>query len=238
MSSIKEALEYVPGLLQMFLNALLFGKDVRLKVASLGQAIMQATRPRAIVAPLQLGLGVRMHHQFASKFIIDSLNSHGFCCSYSTVQKYERSAAAAQGTDIPGWIPGHFIQYAADNVDHNSRTLYGEGTFHDMGIVTTITPGTKTNTLIPGREVSAHEIAKTGRMHIRPYHGPNEDAPRLLFKDLQNLKVKDDTENLDLLWKLTLPLLRSPQAGWAGMMQNRDLKHRERRRPGRWVRPR
>lgn len=43
MSSIKEALEYVPGLLQVFLNALLFGKDVRLKVASLGQAIMQAT---------------------------------------------------------------------------------------------------------------------------------------------------------------------------------------------------
>lgn len=81
-----------------------------------------------------------MHHQFASKFLINSLNSHGFRCSYSTVQKYERSAAAAPGTDIPGWIPGHFIQYAADNVDHNSRTLDREGTFHGMGIVLPLPP--------------------------------------------------------------------------------------------------
>ena len=65
-----------------------------LHVASLGQAIMQ--RPKAIIAPLQSSLAVQMHHQFASKVLIETLNSHGFCASYSTVKKYERNAAVAQ----------------------------------------------------------------------------------------------------------------------------------------------
>ena len=98
MSSVETALEFVPGLLQTFLRIVFAGKDVNLKLASIGQAIVQATRPRAIIAPLQLGLGVQMHHHFSSKFLIDSLNAHGFCSSYSTVQKYQRRAAVAQGT--------------------------------------------------------------------------------------------------------------------------------------------
>ena len=220
MSSIEDALDFVPNLLQTFLKALFSGKGVRIKLASLGQAIVQATRPRAIVAPLQLGLGVQMHHHFASKFLIDSLNSHGFCSSYSTIQKYERSAAVTQGTDIPGWIPGRFVQYVADNVDHNTRTLDGADTFHGMGIVASITPGTDTTTCIPKRDVTADEIAQTGSIAIRPYCGPREDTPRLRYSELQNLKVKDSTANLDFLWKLTLPLLRSPRPAWSGMMQS------------------
>ena len=31
-------------------------------------------------------------------------------------------------------FPGMFIQYIADNVDHNVITLDGSGTFHGMGI--------------------------------------------------------------------------------------------------------
>ena len=148
MSSVDTALEFAPALLQTFLKTLFFGKDVSLKLPSLGQAIVQATRPRAVIAPLQLGLGVQMHQHFASKFLIDTRYSHGFCSSYSTVQKYERSAAVGQGTEIPGWIPGRFMQYVADNVDYNSRTLDGTGTFHGMGIIATITPGTNVMSLI------------------------------------------------------------------------------------------
>ena len=89
MSSVDTALDFFPILLQTFLMRTLFsGKDVSLKLASLGRAFVQATRPRALKAPLQLGLGVQMHHHFASKFLIDTLNLHGFCSSYSTIQKY------------------------------------------------------------------------------------------------------------------------------------------------------
>ena len=220
MSSVETALEFVPGLLQTFLRIVFAGKDVNLKLASIGQAIVQATRPRAIIAPLQLGLGVQMHHHFSSKFLIDSLNAHGFCSSYSTVQQYQRSAAVAQGTEIPGWIPGRFMQFSADNVDHNSRTLDGTGTFHGMGIIATVTPGTKSTKAIPRREVRSTQIAQTGRIPILHYNGPREDPQKLVYRDLENLKVKDRTANLDLLWKLTLPLLRSPRPGWSGTMQN------------------
>lgn len=210
MSSVDTALEFVPDLLQMFLRTLISGKDVRLKLASLGHALVQAARPRRVMAPLQLGLGVQMHHHFASKFLIDSLNAHGFCSSYNTIQKYERSAAVTQGIDIPGWIPGRFIQYVADNVDHNTRTIDGSGTFHGMGIIATITPGTNTSVPIPIRGVTAQDIAQAGRIDIRPYHGPSEDTPKLLCKELRKLNAKDTTANLDLLWKLTLPLMLSP----------------------------
>ena len=97
MSDVEEALKFIPDLLKSFLKLLFVGKDIKLKLASVGQAIEQAVRPRVIMAPLQLGLGVQMHHHFSSKFLIDSLNSHGFCASYKTVQKYERSAAIAHG---------------------------------------------------------------------------------------------------------------------------------------------
>ena len=70
MSSIEKNLEFIPDLLRLFLRILFVGKDVELQIASVGQAIVQATRPRVISAPLQLGLGVQMHHHFASKFLI------------------------------------------------------------------------------------------------------------------------------------------------------------------------
>lgn len=44
---------------------------------------------------------------------------------------------------IFGYIPGHFGQHVADNVDHNLRTLDGMNTFHGMGIIAAITSGTK-----------------------------------------------------------------------------------------------
>ena len=72
-----------------------------MKVTSIGQAIMQVSRPRALLAPLQIGLGVQLHHHFASRFLIDSLHKHGLCCSYQEISEFERNAASSYGTDIP-----------------------------------------------------------------------------------------------------------------------------------------
>ena len=76
-----------------------------------------------------------MHHHFGSKFLIDTLNSHGFCSSYSEVKTFEVSAADAQEKEIPGYIPGQFSQFTAGNVDHNVRTMDGANTFHGIGII-------------------------------------------------------------------------------------------------------
>ena len=63
---------------------------------------MQAVRPRAILVPLQIGLAIQVHRQYGSRYLVDVLNKLGFCSSYSEVQKYERSAAFHQGTNILG----------------------------------------------------------------------------------------------------------------------------------------
>lgn len=44
-------------------------------IYSLGQATMQAVRPKILLAPLHIRLGVPLHNHFASKFLIDVLNS-------------------------------------------------------------------------------------------------------------------------------------------------------------------
>lgn len=219
MASVEQAMEFVPDLLRIFLRTILTGKNIDLKLASIGQAIIQGARPRVILAPLQLGLGVQMHHHFSSKFLIDTLYSHGFCSSYTAVQNFERSAAVTQGTDIPGFMPGCFIQHVADNVDHNIRTLDGLGTFHGMGIIATITPGTMSSRPVPKKSVTKEEIAAAGKIDIRNYKGPVQDASPLLYKELKDLKIQDSTTNLDLLYKLTMPLIRSPWPAWSGTMQ-------------------
>ena len=44
---------------------------------------------------------------------------------------------------LPELPPGLFLQWSADNVDHNSRTLDGRNTFHGMGIIAAVTPPVK-----------------------------------------------------------------------------------------------
>ena len=108
--------QYLPESLRVALRIIFSEKNAEVKIASIGQAIIQAARPRILIAPLQIGLGVQLHHHFASKLLIDTLYSMGFCLSYSEIQKYESSAAVAQKSDISEFHPHQFIQYAADNV--------------------------------------------------------------------------------------------------------------------------
>ncbi|KAK7474936.1 hypothetical protein BaRGS_00033823, partial [Batillaria attramentaria] len=48
-----------------------------------------------------LRLGVKVHHMFGSRFLVETLNRLGFCTSYQEVQKFELNAAATQGTELP-----------------------------------------------------------------------------------------------------------------------------------------
>lgn len=115
-SSAEANKQFLPDRLVILLRNLFNEKDADNKVCSIGQAIMHASRPRMIIAPLQLGLAVQLHHHFASKYLIDVLNSLGFCVSYSEVQMFESCAAVSNRTDFQNDM---FVQYIADNVDHN-----------------------------------------------------------------------------------------------------------------------
>jgi hypothetical protein len=152
-------------------------------------------------------------------FLIDTLYSPWFCCSYTDIQKFERSAATTQGTDIPGCTPETFIQYVADNVDHNVRSLDGQGTFHGMGIIATVTPGTSGSSIpITRKTVTADDIAAAGRIDIHVYHNQCTGISSLKYNKLENRQAQDATSKVDLLWKIS-HLLRSPRPAWSGMMQ-------------------
>ena len=79
MSNSGAALSFLPESLCTMLKSLIPGIKYETKVASIEQAIMQAARPRGIIAPLQLGLGVQLHYQLGSRFLIDQLHALRIC---------------------------------------------------------------------------------------------------------------------------------------------------------------
>ena len=211
-------LNFVPESLQLFLKTIFCGKENDMKIAAIGQAIMQAARPRTLLSPLQVGLAVQMHHQFASQFLIDVLFQLGFCVSYPEVKKFEMSAAMAQGTDIPGVTHEHFVHYVADNVDHNVCTLDGFNTFHGMGTIAVITPGTRRQQQIPRISITSEDVAAVGKTDIHFCNQIRQDFESLKYTQLHDFQCKDPQSTEDTLWKVSWPL-RSPRPAWSGFMQ-------------------
>ena len=206
--------------LKILLQVLCVGKNTQKKQTSLGHAIAQASRPREFIAPLQLGLAVQMHHHFGSKFLVDSLHQHGFCCSYSEVQKYLRSASVTS-QDIAITSETKLVQFAADNVDHNLRMLDGLGTFHGMGMIATITPAQEISHVVPRKLVTPDEIIKHGRVTVSQYNYPKVQQS-LTYSELSTFKAitPNATQKIltDILWKV-VPFLKWPRPGWSGFMQ-------------------
>lgn len=115
------------------------------------------------------------------------------------MQKFEKNAAFAQGTTIPDFTSLGFVQYAADNVDHNIRTLDGSGAFHGMGIIATVTPGTRTTQSIPKRNVTGKEICTLGRIQIRFHREERHGLSAVEYQTLVSMKPSDPTGQLDIL---------------------------------------
>ena len=110
-----------------------------------------------------------MHHHFQSKFLIESLNSHGFCCSYDEVKRYARCASMTEHEIPKNYGPQNFLQNAADNVDHNIRTIDGKNTFHGMDIIAAFPPGINVEARIRETNVAADDIAAVGRINIHSF---------------------------------------------------------------------
>ncbi|KAK6171855.1 hypothetical protein SNE40_018279 [Patella caerulea] len=74
--SLASALDCLPDTVRYFCEGLISGKETKQKVASLGQAIVQAIRPRAVIAPLQLGLAVQLHYHLTLR------SGYSVICTY------------------------------------------------------------------------------------------------------------------------------------------------------------
>ena len=213
LTSVDECVNYLPETLRVLLGIIIAGKDTIFKVASIGQAIMQACRPRVLLAPLQLGLGIQLHHHFSSRFLIDSLHHHGFCSSYNDVQQFEGDAAFTHNVSVPNFTT-QFMQNAADNVDHNIWTIDGNDTFHGMGMISMITPGAFTKGVpIPKGNITYSNIAKFGRIPIHYYQEQSKGINSLKYEPLLLIKTMDPTAPVDTLWKASI-LFQNPRPAW------------------------
>ena len=141
---------------------------MKMKISAIGQAIIQAARPRAVLAPLQLAFGMQMHHHFRSRYLIESLHNLG--SSYKEILKFERSSAMISGAELEELLEdGSSVKFSADNVDHNICTIDGRNTFHGMGMIASVTKGKFNSKEVPRITVSDNELLKKSAVPILPF---------------------------------------------------------------------
>lgn len=118
--------EEVPVSLMTFLNEIIVkGKKGDLnpwkrKCTVFAHNIMAAVRPRSFLSRIQLGLGLYLHHKFASCTMIKILSKIGLCVQYDEILAYE-AAAAQQGP--PDVEERAFEQFVFDSDDINTNTI-------------------------------------------------------------------------------------------------------------------
>lgn len=87
---------------------------------------------------------------------------------YSEAVRIKR-ASIARGESTPPIEKGSFMQFIFDNADVNVNTLDGKYTFHEMGRIMVITPGSGVLPNIPPLEnyMPGHAIASYGLPEVK-----------------------------------------------------------------------
>ena len=110
-----------------------------LRKAAIGHIIMQWSKKQGYTSPLLLAIGLFVHQVTRSRIIIDVLYALGLSLSYTAILDFEKSAAVStiNFADVASEEDSAeiFLQFIADNFDHNEDTTTGANTTHVMGII-------------------------------------------------------------------------------------------------------
>ena len=71
----EEESKWVPESLKCFLQLLI---PSSIKRSSIGQCIVQGSRPRTVISPILFGVGVQMDKSLGSKWLVNQLSRLGF----------------------------------------------------------------------------------------------------------------------------------------------------------------
>ena len=85
-----------------------------------------------MIAPIAFGIGVHLKKSCGKKWFANHFSKFDFSIS---PELFKQSALCINNTQEDNMT--NFVQWVANNVDHNIRTLTGKGTFHGMGIIVT-----------------------------------------------------------------------------------------------------
>ena len=160
--------------------------DKILVKASLGQALMQNARPRAIQCPLQVAYGVQNHLLTGSRLHAEQSHALGFQASYHDVLTFEKSAAVCQAGGLPAEFDPkiHTLNLHGDNADSQIQTLDGFGQLHSMGMMASISPGidmAKSRRIKKKINITYEDLKAVSKVeiHLSDYDGTN---PGLAYK--------------------------------------------------------
>jgi len=206
----------------------------QLKQLAIGQCILQAARPRTMIAPVLLGLGVQLDHDYGSKFLLRQLSRLGFSVSYDEVECYRQSVLVSEcrSSDTGPTTPSGMTQWVADNVDHNIRTLDGRGSFHGMGIISATvhidgefgSSHFKVERL--QRRLLASQVCSDRGIPIRQYTVASKKGLSVVnmtdIRHLQRPICLPQIMQLNVVWHLSWKFSSSgnPRPNWGGFMQS------------------
>lgn len=126
----KQTNKYLRTFLQVLLRS-------ELRQSIIGQAIVQASKPRSAIMSLSFGLAAELDHVFGSKWFLYKLYKLGFCCSYTEATGFKHSAIITEdATQANVTLPSVTCsQHIADYICHNLCTLDRTNTFNGMEII-------------------------------------------------------------------------------------------------------
>ena len=215
-ADIKKQVKYVPFYLRTFLYDIFKSRkiDMEIRIAAIGQSIMQQCRPKSLMPPMQFGLTMRVHNECPG--LVNDLFKSGFCLSDHEALLFKACAAA----DCPDPFPlmnGKFGWIIGDNFDHNKITLTGHGTIHAMGLMLTETPSTDPPHIITRYSKDIMKNQTFSRIEIKDISKLKKIHQKIIFNTLPDIEADDNRDHLDMMWKISLTY-KEQKIGWQGYM--------------------
>ena len=196
------------------------------RCAAIAHSIMSACRPRSFVSPILLAVAVYIHRKYASRELIDILNTLGFSDDYKEVQRLN-TAFLAKGD--PDYNLQNFTQFVFDNADFNVSTLTGHDTFHANGGIAVVTPPGDTDPCVLKRNTQLHgteDIGQFSNVPLRTYKKPLNPALKTVIIGPLEQSVEEplnikSAKSIDNLWlaNFVLGVSLTPCPSWSGFMQ-------------------
>ena len=220
---------WIPQWLDFFLEHLI---NSPLKAIGIGHSIVQAARLRSAISPILLAVGVSSDHLLGSRWLIDMLSRLGFSVSYDEVTNYKQSCVSSNDYDListPSAIPDMFVQWSADNVDHNIQSLDGKGSFHGMGIIsmTSYPRGVQgsfgDNVVVRRQRLKVSDLVRnSGIPIIHIQDSLSSSLSAVILKPIEEMnfpRVVTSPLDLDLAWHCSWHFINN-RPNWSGYMQD------------------
>ena len=222
--------ELVPNTLKCFIKNVVKHKSeqqptVNGRCTAIAHALIAACWPQSFISPILLVIGIYVHCKYASRELIDTLNSLSFAHNYREIQRYEYTMMAGEP---PSYDLNRFVLFVFDNADFNVHSLDGHNTFHSIGGIACVTPagisGPNAVVLCIHNIPSAATIGTIGKVPIKTYNEPT--VPALKSITIKDVTIRSDKEPelqsicaLNSLWLLSYHIKASSCPSWSGFMQ-------------------